>query len=1325
MSNSCEIIPTIKVGNEKRESKLFRDLLSLTNNRETTKILWGMTKSPEIQQLLGDIETDENGEPTIEALNSKINIKALLNGQVSLMLEKQSIGAIDKKGNTILYDNFTDITNRVIDFNRENPDIVANITKGNGKYSIIVEPKTLENADVPNKLIFRNNLNNQLLSTMRKLGFDVKLEDNPTYPGVFDPINAETTAEGLKTVIRIAKGEIGEEAFPEEFSHLIISGLLQQPLVDRLVKSLKQESVLEEVLGDSYNSYRQKYNNDLDLMAQEAAAKLLQSHIVNPQETSNNLLSRLWNFVKKIFNRISEADVDNIIRRANDGFARLSEQIKDESILKDFDNIKALQSRPLYKLEKDIDKMEELANNARMVASKRLAIIMSRSKGGKYSPEDLASIKNLQNLIDKKKYSSSCLAFLTDALDQIKHIQGELNKLLKKDVRGDDDLSKIRRIAYTLRTIKEFSEGYEPIIRQMMTLKSMKDNGEIDITDEDAEAISSKASEVFSIINTVDSNYKELRFNIVYNFLKIYWGEDKTIQLGRNKGEALTLEQLLKMADKDINGIDRWISSMSDSSDPLLSLIDKAVKMTKASRDKTLENITAELRGVHQKLIQSGESNTEFMFERDSKGNLTGRLISDYDFERFNNEREKYKEELRKKGYKPFKFKSALEAWERRHSKEITIDPDTGRKELVPKYTKDTLSKLTPAQREYYDTMIKVKSTLEGLIPERFSNLYMAVQIRNDAVSSLASASNPKEAAKQLIENFKDNFVRRSDDVNEFGEDKSSILLDFSGKQVNRIPVYYTTPLEDVSRLSLDFTSSIMAYSAMAVNYNEMNKIVDVLELTRELVKERKVKQYSGDKALNESFTVLYKKFNKSYVKSGEQSNIGARLDDYYDVAVYNRLKKDQGTIGSTNLDTAKTLDSIKNWTGTIGLGLNLFSAISNITQGKMQMFIDSIGGEYFNYKNLAVSKKNYYSLMPSFLGELNSTKKTNKLALLIDKFDALEEYYNSLREQGKFQGPISRIFGSATLMFMNNMGEHYLHSRTMLAILDNYKVKLNGKTISLFDAYEVENLTDDNGNVVSAKLKLKEGVTNLDGSTISDSDIAQLKLKIGKVNQSLNGAFNTDDKGAIHRNAYGRLAMQFRQWMPAHYNRRFAKPYYDAAMDQWREGYYLTLGKFSLNLLKDLGQAKFQLATHWSELSNHEKANIRRSLAEMTMFWVLTGLISMMGPEKDRKGVWLDRMILYNLKRMKLETGASMPLTPDFLDNINTILQSPAASIKTFNNIADLVQFQNMVVEIQSGRYKGWSIWERDFIEVFPIYGQVRKVRDITNEDYMFNIYK
>lgn len=46
---------------------------------------------------------------------------------------------------------------------------------------------------------------------------------------------------------------------------------------------------------------------------------------------------------------------------------------------------------------------------------------------------------------------------------------------------------------------------------------------------------------------------------------------------------------------------------------------------------------------------------------------------------------------------------------------------------------------------------------------------------------------------------------------------------------------------------------------------------------------------------------------------------------------------------------------------------------------------------------------------------------------------------------------------------------------------------------------------------------------------------------------------------------------MQFRNWMPAHYNRRLASKYYDARLNQDREGYYRTLGRFTWNLMKDI----------------------------------------------------------------------------------------------------------------------------------------------------------
>ena len=68
-----------------------------------------------------------------------------------------------------------------------------------------------------------------------------------------------------------------------------------------------------------------------------------------------------------------------------------------------------------------------------------------------------------------------------------------------------------------------------------------------------------------------------------------------------------------------------------------------------------------------------------------------------------------------------------------------------------------------------------------------------------------------------------------------------------------------------------------------------------------------------------------------------------------------------------------------------------------------------------------------------------------------------------------------------------------------------------------------------------------------------------------------MHGAFGADEKGAIHRYAIGRLIMNFRQWMPAHYARRFNKLHWDATLGDFREGYYVTCWKFAKQLVKDL----------------------------------------------------------------------------------------------------------------------------------------------------------
>jgi hypothetical protein len=49
----------------------------------------------------------------------------------------------------------------------------------------------------------------------------------------------------------------------------------------------------------------------------------------------------------------------------------------------------------------------------------------------------------------------------------------------------------------------------------------------------------------------------------------------------------------------------------------------------------------------------------------------------------------------------------------------------------------------------------------------------------------------------------------------------------------------------------------MVAYAAMANDFHQMNKIIDVLELSRDMLKEREVVQTEGGSPLKETFKQL------------------------------------------------------------------------------------------------------------------------------------------------------------------------------------------------------------------------------------------------------------------------------------------------------------------------------------------------------------------------------------------------------------------------------------------------------------------------------------
>lgn len=1347
MSAYCSIIPTLNVGGKQVESQLFKGLSNMFKDREVVKTIWAFTKTPAFTSNFPNVKVDKNGEPLLSELENILDLSESFGNKITSQAIKRVSGELDSKGNLIKYKSIEEATDKINKFNETHKEYVATIGIRGSDFIIQTENKTKANAIQVTKEKFNSSLNNKLYNIVRSLGFEVEKVDNPTYIGVFNPVDALQSSNKIKTIIKIANNQAGEDAFPEEFAHFAIAGLQDNLLVKRLLETLNNDELVKKILDGKYDNYADLYNQNKERIKLEAAGKLLAKALkgeITPEvQDRQSLLDRIKQYIKKLFSRFTIQTVDDAITEANREASNLASAIVTDSIGNDQYNVsQIIDSHTLYELkeaENDADILQKNAQKALELYAKQVEILQQKAKSPIINKDVWKRLKNLNDRITEKNYTAGCLYFINNCLSEVEQLKNKIDSI-KETSDSLSGLANINEVCNMLKQLKVLSDCYFPIINDLIDIKELADEGIVEIAEADAKDITELSTKVASIIKNLNKNYVKLRFSTVEEFLKIWWGEDKLVQITKDKTQALSLKALLEHAAKDITFADSLVNSMSDCSDPILSLLDKIVKTQMEKRDSRLRMMDENIRAIHNKL----NGDTSFMYERDENGKLTGRIISDIDYAKYNAAYKAEKQRLYKnKDLNYYQKQQALRKWEEANTVPIVIDAEMERVERVPNskiYYSSALDSLTPTQREYYDSMITFKKSLDALLPAIYISTHKAVQMRNDNLQILMdNATNPKKALSLYLSSIKDDFVRRADDT-EFGE--------FNGKQVHlgldknplkKIPIYYTTELEDMDRLNTDFTSAITAYAAMAVNYNEMSEVVSGLELTKELLKEREVVQTSGDKAIEETFKILGKVFHRNYTKPGKETRIGKRLDDYFDSVLYGQMKKQEGTItiGKVEIDTAKALDNLKRYSGVVGLGLNTFSAIANETVGKIQLWIEAVAGSvgemvgnnntYFTLKDYAWSKVIYNKELPKLLSEVNSTKKTSKMALMIDKFDALEEFYSNLKRAGYYQGPLSRLVGNSTLFVLQNLGEHVLHTRTMLAMLNRQKVKVNGKVMSLYDAFDVITYTDKSTGGDVSTLQLKPGATWEDGTKITDEDLTKIRYKISKVNQSMNGAFNEVDKGAIHRNALGRLVMQFRQWMPAHYARRFASKRYDPLLEEYREGYYRTFGNLILNTMSDIVKLQYHVGTNWNQLTAYQKTNIVRSITELTIFATLAAVINMLGPVDKNKGYWgreADKMLRYQLKRMKLETGASIPFHSDFLNNAKTILQSPAAAIKPLDNLFNVFKFWNMGIEIEKGKWKGYSVYEKDLLQVLPVYSHYKRIKDLADWDYMFQVF-
>ena len=351
-----------------------------------------------------------------------------------------------------------------------------------------------------------------------------------------------------------------------------------------------------------------------------------------------------------------------------------------------------------------------------------------------------------------------------------------------------------------------------------------------------------------------------------------------------------------------------------------------------------------------------------------------------------------------------------------------------------------------------------------------------------------------------------------------------------------------------------------------------------------------------------------------------------------------------------------------------------------------------------------------------SFLPEMESRNHKSKLALFDELFDVKQDFKDKAG-RSRVNGFLKRIFGETVAFLGQTCGDHWLYNRTAIAMALRTKVVVNGNEMSLWDALEVQDKYK--GNSELKVLRLSDGTRDArTGKLINNNWIGEWAESLKYINHRLFGVYNSDDMVAAERTAAGRMLLQFRKWIVPQMAARFDGKKYVLAINDYTEGYYRT----ALNFMVGLRNGQGNMAQQWEDLEDWQKANIKRSLFEITQFfavWILSQILTSGDKDPDRS--WGRKLAEYMVQREVHELGNLTPSLTMGREILKTV-QSPISAINSAQNILNLagslIDPRDWNNELQTGNYEGHSTLYKHLMKApLPIFPQLKQMDRFLND--------
>jgi len=478
--------------------------------------------------------------------------------------------------------------------------------------------------------------------------------------------------------------------------------------------------------------------------------------------------------------------------------------------------------------------------------------------------------------------------------------------------------------------------------------------------------------------------------------------------------------------------------------------------------------------------------------------------------------------------------------------------------------------------KDFYDYIIRKNNEYAdlGYISKQFARTFLPF-VRKNLVEKLVTGGQIK-----LGQQF---FTDISVDEGDIGYGE---VDPDTGKVVNKIPKYFTRPLEQET--STDLFRTMAMYNEAAIRYKYLSEIEDQVNAVVAVEKNKKsistsmfgktvykdgVLQYSETKGDNSQLVedmmkaIIYgqkfvdsQMFDQLLFKLG---NWGETLNKKLGVNVFPEGLSDR------QLSVNKFINQLNNTFQITTLGLNLLSASSNFFGGNAQSLINS--GKYFTKKDYLAAE------MMIFMNKFGGTDQKKMIGAL-EYFLPLTDNYNreiakKLSLNGLTQESIQdflmilmrqtdlNVQTSNFYAFLKNsivQDGKVVNVREYLRTLPEYQEKYKG-SVADRKAYE-DRFDQEVKRLVEEKGVLKVGEV-IDGKFVipgvdqkSDS-VVELRRKVQQVSKDALGNLSEDDVRMINMSVYGKSFMVFKNWIPRLVDVRMGNLKYNSASDAYEWG--------------------------------------------------------------------------------------------------------------------------------------------------------------------------